>query len=84
MTWKYVPVPSIVPGGWISGNQQVIVNGLLSAVTTSDTIGECGLFVRWYSNGAGGSRDYMISHDAAGGAFSSGQNINVTYTWSIA
>ena len=69
-------------GGWISGNQQVVINGLLNNVTTSDVIGECGLFCLWHIQSANTFR-FMISHDVAGAAFSSGQNVNVTYTWSI-
>lgn len=68
-------------GGWISGLQQVVVNGLLANVTTSDTIGECGLFMQWNAQTA--VNVFMISHDAAAGSFTSGQNVNVTYTWSI-
>ena len=37
-------------GAWFSANQQVIVEGLLANVTTTDIIGECGLFCRWFVN----------------------------------
>lgn len=88
LTDPFVAVPengffNVTPGGWNSGNQQVIVNGLLASVTSSDTIGECGLFCRWFSDAAGTAFYFLLSHDAAGASFNSGQNINVTYTWSI-
>lgn len=74
----------ITPGGWNSGNQQAIVNGLLTNVTTSDTIGECALWFRWYVQlGLNNAVWFLGSHDVAGASFSSGQNVNVTYTWSI-
>lgn len=75
---------TISPGGWNSGNQQVVVNGLLTNVTTSDSIGECALWARWYVQiGVNNTKFFLLSHDLAGASFSSGQNINVTYTWSI-
>ncbi len=89
LTTPFVAAPesnlfNITPGGWISGNQQVIVSGLLASVTTSDVIGECGLFAKWRTNTAPNfNSDFMISHDVASASFSGGQNINVTYTWSI-
>ena len=73
---------AVTPGGWLTGLQQVVVNGLLSNVTTTDTIGECGLFMRWRIQTDTFHR-FMISHDVAAASFVSGQNINVTYTWSI-
>ncbi len=69
-------------GGWLSGSQTVVVNGLLSGVTTSDSIGECALWGLWLRDNTASSH-FLLSHDAAGGSFSSGQNVNVTYTWSI-
>ncbi len=76
---------NVTSGGWLTGSKQVVVNGLLSSVTTSDTIGECGLFARWNRNQfiPIGQSNFLISHDVAGASFSGGQNINVTYTWSI-
>jgi len=74
-------VPS--PGGWISGNQQVVINALLSSVTTSDTIGECGLYLFGNPSSSNHNKIFLISHDIAGSSFVGGQNINVTYTWSI-
>lgn len=87
LTDPFVVVPealnfNVTPGGWLSGSQTVVVNGLLAGVTTSDTIGECGLYMRWRSIPTAYFR-YMISHDVAGASFQSGQNVNVTYTWSI-
>jgi hypothetical protein len=73
---------TILPGGWNSGSQVVVASGLLSSVTTSDSIGECGIFCLWVTGG-GVSQQFMISHDVAGGSFVGGQNVNVTYTWSI-
>lgn len=74
-------------GGWLTGTQQVVVNGLLSNVTTSDTVGECGLFGLWRDDNAAGAGQnvfiIMLSHDIAAASFVSGQNINTTYTWSI-
>ena len=70
------------PGGWLTGFQQVVVNALLNNVTSSDVVGECGLFCRWHLIGAT-TNFFMLSHDVAAAAFSTGQNINVTYTWSI-
>lgn len=70
-------------GGWLEDNQQVVANGLLASVTTSDVVGECGLLCRWHQVSTFTSEWFLLSHDIAGASFSSGQNINVTYTWSI-
>jgi len=74
-------------GGWLTGTQQVVVNGLLSNVTSTDTVGECGLFGLWRNDSAAGAAQnvfiIMLSHDIAAASFVSGQNINTTYTWSI-
>lgn len=73
-------------GGWLSPNQQVVIDGTLVNVTTSDTIGECGLYIickTTTNSTAGSNKINMMSHDAAGTAFVGGQNVNVTYTWSI-
>ncbi len=74
---------NITQGGWLTGSQTVVTNGLLSNVTTSGVIGECGLFGVWIENSATPQHTFMMSHDIAGASFSSGQNVNVTYTWSI-
>lgn len=72
------------PGGWLSGNQQVVINGLLASVTTSDSIGECGLYLYGTPQAASNrNKIFLMSHDIAGASFSGGQNVNVTYTWSI-
>jgi hypothetical protein len=72
-------------GGWLTATQQVVVNGLLTNVTTSDTIGECGLFGRWNKSQVNppSIQHFLLSHDNAGASFNGGQNVNVTYTWSI-
>jgi hypothetical protein len=72
----------ITPGGWISGSQTVVIDGLLANVTTTDSIGECGIWAQW-DNSSVGQRQVLLVHDIAGAAFASGQNVNVTYTWSI-
>jgi hypothetical protein len=73
-------------GGWVSANQQVVIDGVLTNVTTSDSIGECGLYMLMKTttnSTAGSNKINMMSHDVAGTGFVGGQNINVTYTWSI-
>lgn len=72
----------VTPGGWISGNQQVVVEGVINNVTTNDSIGEAGLQAFWNDTAAVGN-NILICHDICGGAFLSGQNVNLTYTWSI-
>ena len=69
---------------WSSGSQNAVIDALLVNVTTSDTIGECGLYMKMTSVSPSAAATYLMSHDVAGASFSSGQNINVTYTWSIA
>jgi hypothetical protein len=73
-------------GGWVSANQQVVIDGVLVGVTSSGVIAECGLYLMMTSfpnSTANSNKIVMMSHDVAGASFSAGQNINVTYTWSI-
>ena len=69
---------------WSPGSQNAVIDALMVNVTSSDTIGECGLYLKLTSVSPPAANVYMMSHDVAGASFSSGQNINITYTWSIA
>jgi len=73
---------NVTPGGWITGSQNVVVDGILSNVASTDTIGEAALIAQWLDT-ISAQRNIMITHDICGGAFSTGQNVNLTYTWSI-
>ncbi len=86
---EFVVAPQTLPfnmtaaGGWIPANEHVVAEAVLNGVVGNDSIGECGLLAKWTRDPFNVTSLFLITHDIAGGAFVDGQNINVTYTWSI-
>jgi hypothetical protein len=69
---------------WISNDQEAIVTAIISNIILGGTIEECGMFCRWRIGFGTTAADFMVSHDLTGSVnFSSGDHIQMTYTWSL-
>lgn len=73
---------SIIAGGWFPASQQVIAKSLFQNAGANGNAGECALFGRW-QNTSRIMNSFMLSHDLVTINWAKGQNVSVTYTWSI-